>query len=68
MSEYLRNIPAPLRPTMQAARRTIKTLAPKGTKEIAYRKWPIRYAVGIGASTPAHRFIVLNSSRPHALR
>ena len=46
MSEYLRNIPAALRPTMQAARRTIKALAPKGTKEIAYRKWPIRYAVG----------------------
>jgi hypothetical protein len=45
VSEYLRNIPARLRPTMQAARRTIKALAPKGTKEIAYRKWPIRYAV-----------------------
>ena len=45
MSEYLRNIPAPLRPTMQAARRAIKTLAPKGTKETAYRTWPIRYSV-----------------------
>jgi hypothetical protein len=30
---------------MQAGRRTIKALAPKGTREIAYRKWPIRYAV-----------------------
>jgi hypothetical protein len=46
VGDYLRNIPAPLRPTMQAARRTIKALAPKGTKEIAYRRWPIRYAVG----------------------
>ena len=45
MSEYLRNIPAALRPTMQAARKTIKALGPRGTKEIAYRKWPIRYAV-----------------------
>ena len=46
VSEYLRNIPAALRPTMQATRKTIKALAPKSTKEIAYRRWPIRYAVG----------------------
>jgi hypothetical protein len=45
VSEYLSNIPASLRPTMQAARKTIRALGPKGTKEIAYRKWPIRYAV-----------------------
>ena len=26
------------------------------------------YAAGMGASTPAHKFIVFSSSRPHAFR
>jgi hypothetical protein len=29
---------------MQAGRRTIKAVAPKGTREVAYRRWPIRYS------------------------
>jgi hypothetical protein len=29
---------------MQAGRRTIKAVAPSGTKETAYRTWPIRYS------------------------
>jgi hypothetical protein len=37
-------VPAAMRPTMQAGRRTIKAVAPKGTREIAYRRWPIRYS------------------------
>ena len=45
VSEYVRRVPAALRPTMQAGRRTIKALAPKGTKETAYRTWPIRYSI-----------------------
>jgi hypothetical protein len=31
---------------MNAGRKVIKALAPKRTREIAYRRWPIRYAVG----------------------
>jgi len=30
---------------MQAGRRVIKANAPKGTKETAFRRWPIRYSV-----------------------
>lgn len=45
VTEYVRRVPASLRPTMQAGRRTIKALAPKGTKETAWRSWPIRYSV-----------------------
>lgn len=44
--EYVKRVPASLRPTLNAGRKTIKALAPKGTREIAYRRWPIRYAVG----------------------
>jgi hypothetical protein len=46
VSEYVRRVPASLRPTLQAGRRAIKAQAPKGTKETAYRTWPIRYSVG----------------------
>ena len=49
VSDYLRNVPAGLRPTMQAARKTIMSVAPNGTKETAYRVWPIRYSVGDAA-------------------
>ena len=45
MSEYVRRVPATLRPTLQAGRRTIKAVAPKGTKETAWRSWPIRYSI-----------------------
>ena len=45
VAEYVRKVPPDLRPTLQAARRTIKALAPKGTKESAWRTWPIRYSV-----------------------
>ena len=45
VAEYARKVPADLRPTLQAARKTIKALAPKGTKELAWRTWPIRYSV-----------------------
>ena len=45
LSEYLSRVPASLRPTMQAGRRAIKANAPKGTRETAFRKWPIRYSV-----------------------
>lgn len=44
VSEHLKKIPAALRPTLQAACRTVKAVAPKA-KEIAYRSWPIRYVV-----------------------
>ena len=44
VAEYVRKVPAALRPTMNAGRRTIKATAPKGTKETAYRVWPIRYS------------------------
>lgn len=54
VAEHLKNIPAAVRPTVQAARRTIKALAPSAT-EISYRSQPprsksamwkiIRYAV-----------------------
>jgi hypothetical protein len=43
VSQYVRKVPAHLRPTLQAARRTVKAIAPKGTKETAWRTWPIRY-------------------------
>jgi hypothetical protein len=42
VSEYVRRVPAPLRPTLQAARRTVKAIAPQA-EEVAYRRWPIRY-------------------------
>jgi hypothetical protein len=45
VAEYVKRVPASLRPTLQAGRRTIKALAPKGTKETAWRTWPIRYSV-----------------------
>ena len=45
VGDYVKRVPAPLRPTLQAGRRTIKALAPKGTKETAYRAWPIRYSM-----------------------
>jgi hypothetical protein len=54
VAEHLKNVPAAVRPTVQAARRTIKALAPSAT-EISYRSQPpksksamwkiIRYAV-----------------------
>ncbi len=40
-SEQLRKIPPAVRPTVQAARRTVKAIAPKA-KEIAYRSKPPR--------------------------
>lgn len=45
MREYVRRVPAALRPTLQAARRTVKAIAPQAD-EVAYRTWPIRYRVG----------------------
>lgn len=45
VGEYVRRVPASLRPTLQAGRRTIKALAPAGTKETAWRTWPIRYSI-----------------------
>ena len=45
VSEYVRRVPAPLRPTLQAGRRAIKALAPTGTRETAWQSWPIRYSV-----------------------
>jgi len=45
VAEYVRTVPADLRPTLQAARRTIKAIAPHAT-EMAWRTWPIRYRVG----------------------
>ncbi len=39
ISEHLRKIPPAVRPTVQAARRTVKAVAPKA-KEIAYRIRP----------------------------
>jgi Domain of unknown function (DU1801) len=54
VAEHVKNVPAAVRPTVQAARRTIKALAPSAT-EISYRSQPprsksamwkiIRYAV-----------------------
>ena len=40
-SEQLRKIPPAVRPTVQAARHTVKAIAPKA-KEIAYRSQPPR--------------------------
>jgi hypothetical protein len=45
VSEYVRRVPASLRPTLQAGRKTIKANAPKDTEETAWRTWPIRYSV-----------------------
>lgn len=66
ISEHLKKIPPAVRPTVQAARRTVKAIAPKA-EEISYRSRPprspsamykiIRYAVdganvaGIGTFT-----------------
>jgi hypothetical protein len=44
VAEYIRKVPADLRPTLQAARRTIQQIAP-AAKETAWRSWPIRYRV-----------------------
>jgi uncharacterized protein DUF1801 len=41
VSEHLAQVPAAVRPTIQAARRTIKALAPSAT-EISYRSQPPR--------------------------
>jgi hypothetical protein len=41
VSEQVKRIPSAVRPTVQAARRTVKTLAPKA-KEIAYQSEPPR--------------------------
>ena len=45
VSEYVRKVPAELRPTLQAARKTIKAIAPQA-QETAWRVWPIRYRQG----------------------
>jgi hypothetical protein len=55
VSEHLRKVPATVRPIVQAARRTVKAVAPKAT-EISYRSGPprsstymwkvLRYTVG----------------------
>ena len=45
VAEYVRHVPADLRPTLQAARKTIKGIAPNAT-ETAWRTWPIRYRQG----------------------
>ncbi len=41
VSEQVKRIPSAVRPTVQAARRTVKSLAPKA-KEIAYQSEPPR--------------------------
>ena len=41
VSEQIKRIPSAVRPTVQAARRTVKALAPKAT-EIAYQSQPPR--------------------------
>jgi len=41
VSEQMKRIPSAVRPTVQAARRTVKALAPKA-KEIAYQSEPPR--------------------------
>ena len=41
VSEHLKQVPAAVRPTVQAARRTIKAVAPKAA-EISYRSQPPR--------------------------
>ena len=41
VAEQLKRIPSAVRPTVQAARRTVKALAPKAT-EIAYQSQPPR--------------------------
>ena len=41
VSEHLKQVPAAVRPTIQAARRTIKAIAPNAT-EISYRSQPPR--------------------------
>ncbi|MDQ6858526.1 MAG: DUF1801 domain-containing protein [Chloroflexota bacterium] len=44
VSVHLKTIPPVVRPMVQAARRTVKAVAP-AAKEIAYRRWPLRYVV-----------------------
>jgi hypothetical protein len=41
VAEHLKNVPAAVRPTIQAARRTIKAVAPTAT-EVSYRSQPPR--------------------------
>jgi len=41
ISEHLKKVPAAVRPTVEAARRTVKVVAPKAT-EISYRSEPPR--------------------------
>lgn len=41
VAEHLRKVPAAVRPTVQAARRTVKAIAPRA-KEIAYQSRPPR--------------------------
>jgi len=41
IAEHLKNVPAAVRPTIQAARRTIEKIAPSA-KEISYRSQPPR--------------------------
>jgi len=68
VSEHLKKIPSAIRPTVQAARRTVKAAAPSA-QEITYRSQPprtsgfmwkiVRYAVGganvVGIGTfPSH--------------
>ena len=56
VADYVKRVPAAFRPTLNAGRRSIKGCPPQRTREIAYRTWPIRYAVdgflvcGIGKS------------------
>ncbi|MDP9282289.1 MAG: DUF1801 domain-containing protein [Chloroflexota bacterium] len=41
-SEQVRKVPSAVRPTVQAARRTVKAAAPKAAREIAYQSQPPR--------------------------
>lgn len=43
VAEYVSRVKPALRPTLNAGRKIIQANAPKGTREIAYRTWPIRY-------------------------
>jgi len=42
VSEQMRRTPSAVRPTVQAARRMVKALAPKAAKEVAYQSEPPR--------------------------
>ena len=42
VSEQIKRIPSAVRPTVQAARRMVKALAPKAAKEVAYQSEPPR--------------------------